>query len=143
MISGLLLGLLNAMGQAPVANFSATPTSGCGPLSVKFTDLSTNSPTNWTWDLGNGQLSGSQNPTATYSSPGTYSVRLIVRNASGSDVAEKDGYITVYPSPSPLLSANLNVACAPVNVQFTDLSTPGQGSITSWAWNFGDGSSST
>src|ERR1700761_4520998 len=101
MMSGLLFGLLNAIAQAPVADFSATPTSGCGPLSVKFTDQSTNSPIAWTWDFGNGQLSSLQNPAVTYSTPGTYNVRLIVRNSSGSDVAEKDGYITVYTSPSP------------------------------------------
>ena len=143
MISGLLFGLLRAMGQTPVADFSATPTSGCGPLVVQFTDLTTNSPTNWNWDFGNGRFSSSQNPTTTYSSPGIYNVRLIVRNASGSAVAEKDGYITVYPSPSPQLSATPSVACAPANVQFTDQSSPGQGSITAWLWNFGDGSTST
>jgi len=143
MMSGLLFGLLYAKAQAPVANFSATPTAGCGPLTVKFTDESTNSPTSWSWLFGNGQLSSNQNPTITFSTPGTYNVRLIVHNAAGSDVAEKDGYITVYPSPSPGLSSNLNVACAPANVQFTDNSTPGQGNIISWLWTFGDGSSST
>ena len=71
MISGLLLGLLNATAQAPVANFSATPTSGCGPLTVRFTDLSTNNPTFWSWDFGNGQVSSNQNPNVTYTSPGT------------------------------------------------------------------------
>ncbi len=33
--------------SAPVANFSGTPTSGAKPLSVTFTDSSTNSPTAW------------------------------------------------------------------------------------------------
>lgn len=143
MISGLLFGLLHAKAQAPVVDFSATPTSGCGPLTVRFTDQSTNTPTFWSWDFGNGQVSAKQNPNVTYTAPGTYSVRLIARNASGADVAEKDGYITVIPYPNPQFAVNLNVACAPANIQFTDKSTPGQGSITTWAWTFGDGGSST
>jgi len=143
MLSGLVFGLLNAKAQTPVANFSATPTTGCGPLNVTFTDQSSNSPTAWTWDFGNGQISSRQNPVITYSNPGTYNVRLIVRNASGSDVVEKDGYITVYASPHPLLTSNLSVACVPANVQFTDNSVPEAGTITSWLWTFGDGSTST
>ena len=48
------------------ANFSATPISGCAPLLVNFTDLSTGNPTNWQWDLGNGTISFLKNPAVTY-----------------------------------------------------------------------------
>lgn len=142
MISGLVLGLSKAMAQAPVANFSATPTTGCGPLTVLFTDQSTNTPTNWSWDFGNGQTSYTQNPIFTYTVAGTYTVKLIVRNSSGSAAIVKTDYITVYPYPSPSFTSNLTLACTPANIQFTDQSTPGQGSITSWAWDFGDGATS-
>ncbi|HEX3933107.1 MAG TPA: PKD domain-containing protein, partial [Puia sp.] len=143
MISGLLFGLLKAMAQAPVADFSAYPsTSGCSPLTVHFTDQSTNKPIYWSWDFGNGGVSSAQNPTTTYRTPGTYTVKLIVRNTSGSDVVEKDGYISVYPGPTPQFSSNLTLACAPAAIQFVDQSGPGQGNITSWAWTLGDGSTS-
>ena len=142
LISGLLLWLSQGIAQAPVADFSATPTSGCGPLSVQFKDLSSGSPTFWQWDFGNGQTSSLQNPYITFGAAGTYNVRLIVRNATGSNATEKTGYITVYPYPTAQFRANLTLACAPANIQFTDLSTPGQGSISSWAWDFGDGSTS-
>jgi gliding motility-associated-like protein len=144
MISGLLLGLSNAMAQAPVANFSATPTAGCGPLGVNFTDQSSNTPLYWSWDFGNGVTSSAQNPSCTYTVPGTYTVKLIVRNSSGSDAIQKINYITVYPFPNPQFTSNLTLACNPASIQFTDQSTPGQGNvITSWAWNFGDGATST
>lgn len=39
-------------------------------------------------------------------------------------------------------SANATAGCAPLNINFTDLSTPPSG-VTSWAWNFGDGMTST
>ncbi len=138
----LQLWLSSAQAQAPVTNFSASPTSGCGPLVVQFTDNSTNNPVFWNWDFGNGQQSSSQNPVVTYAAAGTYTVTLITRNSSGSDAMRKTGYITVYPYPLASFTSNYMLACAPANIQFTDNSTPGQGSITSWTWAFSDGTAS-
>ena len=138
----LQLWLPSAHAQAPVTNFSASPTSGCGPLAVQFADQSTNNPTFWSWDFGNGQTSSLQNPAVTYVTAGTYTVTLITRNTSGSDAMRKTGYITVYPYPQATFTSSYTLACAPANVQFTDNSTPGQGSITSWTWTFGDGTGS-
>jgi gliding motility-associated-like protein len=135
----LQLWLSSAHAQAPVTNFSATPTSGCGPLYVQFTDQSTGSPIFWSWDFGNGQTSSLQNPVVAYTTAGTFTVTLITRNTSGSDAMRKTGYITVYPYPQASFTSNYTLACAPANIQFTDNSTPGQGSITSWTWTFSDG----
>jgi gliding motility-associated-like protein len=127
-----------------VADFSASPTSGCAPLLVTFNDQSTGNPTSWIWDFGNGQLSTVKNPTISYSTPGTYTVRLIVKDTSGIDDTIKTNYITVFPSPSASFAANLTTSCAPATIQFTDHSTAPQGSsIVSWSWNFGDGGTST
>ena len=134
-----LTGLTLVRAQAPVAAFSANPTAGCGPLSVQFHDNSLNGPLFWSWDFGNGVTSNVQNPAVAYISPGTYTVTLIVRNRSGSDAMRKTDYITVYPYPTVTFTANLTLACSPANIQFTDQSTPGQGSITGWSWDFGDG----
>ena len=133
-----------AQAQAPVANFTASTTSGCAPLGVTFRDQSTGSPFSWNWDFGNGQLSTAKDVNVTYSQPGVYTVRLVVKNASGVDEEIKTNYITVFPSPSAAFTANLTTACAPATIQFSDLSTtpPGAGSIVSWSWDFGDGSSS-
>ena len=128
--------------QAPVADFTASVTAGCGPLSVTFTDQSTNNPTSWLWSFGNGTTSILRNPTVSFGTAGTYDVELIVKNASRQTGAIiKTGYITVYPFPTPVFGANLTLACAPANVQFIDYSVP-LGGIASWAWNFGDGTSS-
>jgi gliding motility-associated-like protein len=127
----------------PVPDFSASTVAGCGPLAVSFKDLSTGAPIYWTWDFGNGQISSLQNPSTAYSIPGTYTVTLIVRNKDGANSIRKTDYITVFPYPSANFGSNLNVACAPANVSFNDLSTPGQGSLTQWTWNLGDGTTST
>lgn len=79
----------------PSANFSATPTSGAGPLRVAFTDASSGSISSWTWKFGDGGTSTEQNPHHTYTAPGKYTVRLTVGGPAGSDVKTKTGYIVV------------------------------------------------
>jgi PKD repeat protein len=69
---------------APVASFTASPTSGPAPLPVSFTDTSTGSPTSWSWTFGDGGTSTSRNPSHTYSTAGTYTVRLTAANSAGS-----------------------------------------------------------
>ncbi len=88
----------------PVADFSATPTSGVGPLDVAFTDASTGTPATWAWTFGDGATSTLQNPTHTYN-PGTYDVSLTVTNALGTDAVTKSGYITVAVPPGATYTA--------------------------------------
>jgi gliding motility-associated-like protein len=137
-------GTTPVSGQTPVANFTANKTSGCAPLTVSFTDQSTGAPTSWNWQFGNGQLSTARNPVVSFSQPGTYTVKLVVRNANGIDEEEKIDYITVSSSPSASFSANLTTACVPATIQFTDQSsTPAGATIAQWQWYDGDGGSST
>jgi gliding motility-associated-like protein len=129
--------------QAPVANFGANMVAGCSPLIVQFSDQSTGGATSWYWDLGNGSTSSIQNPTATYTTPGTYTITLTATNASGSNTTTKSNYITVYAGPTANFSASDTAGCTPHTVSFTDQSTTANGTITQWEWNFGDGSTST
>ena len=87
----------------PTADFSATPTSGTGPLDVGFADASTGSPTSWNWDFQNDGTvdSTERNPRFTYTLPGSYDVKLTVTNANGTDDEVKAGYITVGSGPPP------------------------------------------
>lgn len=131
-------------GQAPVANFSASPVAGCSPLVVNFQDNSTGSPTSWSWDFGNGNTSTAQNPTVSYFIPGAYTVSLTATNASGSNTITRTAYINVYEPPTVNFSASNTVGCFPMPVQFTDLSTAGAGNTnTIWSWDFGNGQTST
>ena len=122
---------------APQANFTANTTTGPAPLAVLFTDTSTGSPTSWLWSFGDGATSAAQNPTHTYTAPGTYTVSLTATTAGGSSTEIKTDYITVTaPSPVAAFTANVTAGPAPLAVQFTDQST---GDPTSWSWSFGDG----
>jgi PKD repeat protein len=128
---------------APVAAFSGTPTSGTAPLTVTFTDASTNAPTSWLWDFGDGSSTNAtvQNPVHTYAAAGTYTVKLTATNSAGSNTATQTSYITVSPSviaPVAAFSGTPTSGTAPLTVTFTDAST---NAPTSWLWDFGDGSS--
>jgi YD repeat-containing protein len=79
----------------PAANFSATPSNGTVPLSVQFTDASTGSVTSWSWVFGDGGTSASQNPSYTYSTPGTYTVSLTVTGPGGASTKSLPNCITV------------------------------------------------
>lgn len=89
--------------SAPVAAFSGMPLSGTSPLSVVFTDSSTNTPTSWLWEKSSDGGSSwanftsgptTQNPTDSFTA-GTWAVRLTATNAGGSDSETKLAYITV------------------------------------------------
>lgn len=138
LLAMFVMANLTAKAQ-PVAHFSALPVSGCAPLIVSFHDESTGNPTHWKWNLGNATISYLQHPVATYFNPGTYNVKLVVQNATGSDSLIINQYITVYASPGVFFSASDVNGCAPFDVAFQHSSTAGSGSISSLLWDFGDG----
>jgi PKD repeat protein len=90
----------------PVANFTGSTTSGPAPLTVTFTDQTTGSPTAWSWDFGDGGTSMLRIPSHTYTSAGTYTVKLTATNSCGSNSLTRTNYVTVsapntvYVSPS-------------------------------------------
>jgi PKD repeat protein len=92
--------------RAPTANFTASRTAGPAPLDVSFSDTSADGPESWEWDFtNNGTIDSTvRNPQFTYPAAGSYTVRLVVRNAFGSDEEVKLGYInvgSVAPPPGP------------------------------------------
>ncbi|WP_196297306.1 PKD domain-containing protein [Methanosarcina barkeri] len=123
----------------PVANFSATPTSGKTPLKVTFADTSTGIPDKWIWDFGDGSKTFHQNPTHKYSKAGIYTVNLTVKNAKGRNTVTKTEYIKVITKPVANFTSSVTSGKAPLKVTFTDTST---GIPDKWIWDFGDGSKS-
>ena len=91
---------LGAAAVAPVAAFSAAPTSGTAPLPVAFTDTSTNAPTSWSWNFGDGTTSTVQNPSHTYTTAGTYSVTETATNSGGTGTSTRTNLITVGSAPA-------------------------------------------
>lgn len=125
----------------PVANFSANNASGCGPLTVNFTDLSTNNPTSWAWNFIGGTPSTStvKNPSVTYNTPGTYAVTLTATNQFGSDPETKTGFITV-TAPVADFTSDATSGCPGLRVSFNDITTCNP---SSRIWQFPGGSPAT
>jgi PKD repeat protein len=130
--------------SAPVANFTADTQVVSAGGSVHFTDLSTNSPTSWSWTFESGTPSSStsQNPTVTYNTAGTYDVSLTAANSAGSDGETKTNYITVTAPQPPVanFTASTTNPSAGGSVTFTDTST---NTPTSWSWTFEGGTPGT
>jgi uncharacterized repeat protein (TIGR02543 family) len=91
------------LNPTPTADFTAVPLSGSAPLSVQFTDTSTDA-NSWNWSFPDGSPSswlGQVPPQVIYNNPGSYDVTLIVTNSYGcSDEEIKPGYITVGQPPT-------------------------------------------
>ncbi len=81
--------------QPPVVDFSADKTSITRYDSIHFTDLSTNNPTTWAWNFGDGETSSLQNPTHTFTKSGTFTVSLTAANNFGYNTLTKTGLIAV------------------------------------------------
>jgi PKD repeat protein len=126
----------------PVASFVINNSAQClTGNSFSFTDsskISVGSIAAWAWDFGDGKTSTSQNPSHTYTSSGTFTVKLIVTSSLGTtDNISKT--VTVYIQATPSFTINNSGQCLTGNsFSFTDKSTITSGTITSWAWNFGD-----
>jgi len=128
------------VGLAPVADFRpviAPDQMYHVPMMVNFVDQSTNMPTSWNWDFGDGSTSTAQNPAHLYMSQGTYTVTLTATNSFGSNTKVKQNLIVVGTGMAVDFAADQTTVGVGRIVTFTDLSTF---SPTQWLWDFGDGS---
>lgn len=98
-------------GQPPVANFNMSKSTICQGQTISFANTSTNAPTSYSWDIQGGTPNSSSiaNPTATFNTPGTYTVQLTATNAYGSNSITKT--VEVVPNPSINATATPNPVC--------------------------------
>jgi PKD repeat protein len=80
---------------APVTAGIDVPSFVCGTLPIQFADASTNVPTSWNWDFGDGTTSTEQNPVHTYGESGTYTITLEACNVLGCDTVTLANFIEV------------------------------------------------
>ena len=122
---------------APVASFTSNLTIGKAPLTIQFTDGSTNTPTSWLWQWGDGTANTTtQSPVHTFTAVGVYQVNLTATNSAGSNLSANTA-ITAQALVPPIAAfgANTTTGYPGDSFLFTDSSTE---SPTSWEWYFGD-----
>lgn len=122
-------------GTAPAANYSFT--NVCHETAADFVDLSVPAGADpigtWTWDMGDGNILSSQNPSHVYSASGTYPVELYVESVGGCGAYHYDT-IQVYTNPTAAYTYTGH--CAEYDIQFTDESVDGDAVITNYLWDF-------
>lgn len=89
----------------PSTDFQASSTNSCTGT-IDFQDQSTQGPTSWAWDFGDGGTSNLQNPSHTYAANGTYTVTLTTTNANGNDSEVKTNYLTINMPAAPTVGAS-------------------------------------
>ena len=135
----------------PVAVADATPTSGTAPLVVQFDASQSYDPQGGTlsyyWTFGDfSDPSVEVSPSHTYTAPGTYVAFLNVvddlgQSATAAIAIEVEEPGNTAPVASP--SATPNSGSAPLSVQFAANASDADGDALSYAWDFGDGETST
>ena len=120
--------------------FVADTLSGCNPITINFTNTSSNGIT-YLWNFGDSITATSMNATHVYNDSGTFNITLIATNNSPCGVV-KDTFIqqSLIRVDEPIkvtsnFSAEPLTGCSPLVVDFTNSSTNG----ASYYWFFGDG----
>lgn len=124
-----------------IADFSYTIVTE-EPFNVSFRDFSSSGAeiVDWTWFFGDGQTSKEQNPTHQYAGRANYNVGLIVKNSCGNSAQTWRRIAYDCPELTADFFITPSSGQSPLEVQYTDNSTP-LGKIMSWLWIFGDGTS--
>lgn len=119
---------------------------GCERSQVQLFDSSYSNDgvaiTTWWWDLGNGQFSTLQNPFVTYTTSGTKTIRLVVKNRR--NCSSDTLTTTIYISAKPLAKFGVGESlCTSNNIQFSDSSTVTNATINAWQWVYNNAVFST
>ncbi len=101
----------------PVADASATPTSGGAPLTVQFSSAGSSDPdgtiASYSWNFGDGGSSTAANPSHTYTSAGTYTATLTVTDNNNNNSASDTVTIVVSAAGNTVLrSTAINLSAA-------------------------------
>jgi gliding motility-associated-like protein len=123
----------------PKAQFASSTLQACKGQNINFVNQSTGNSLSFNWDFGDGTTSTMTNPIKIYAATGSYTIRLIVTDATGcKDTAIAANHILI-SSPTAAFSMSDSMAiCPPLNVLFTNQSA----GATSYAWEFGNSTTS-
>lgn len=128
---GSVMSQIKVLGIKDLPNASFTVSNACEDISI---GLSNTTPgTNlYTWDLGNGSSSNLQSPNVVYDAAGNYTIKLTATSAFGC-VDSVSHNVTIYAEPVVDFST-ADSLCQQNTVIFTNLSTAGQGTVSSYTW---------
>lgn len=134
--------------RLPAVFWNSTPNPTSPVATTKFTSTSTDldgSVVDQAWNFGDGSaVARGSFVTHKYASLGNFTATLTVTDDQGG-VASLSKTIRVVENaaPEPLFTYTPSSATTGQNVRFVDQSTDADDAVVGWAWDFGDGSTST
>jgi PKD repeat protein len=141
---------VNPANIAPTPVIAATPLTGPAPLTVNVNGAGSadldGSIVNYAWTFGNGETATGPLAQVTYTTSGSYTVRLTVTDNRGTS---RNTTVTVVAGvanvrPTAAISALPTSGQAPLQTQVSSTgSVDPDGSIISFAWSSGNGQSAT
>jgi PKD repeat protein len=128
---------------APIVEAAGDPTAGKPPLAVQFSATGLDpdgDPLTYAWDFGDGGTSLVQNPSHTYTTAGTYTAKVTVKDPSGATASATVQVTVANRAPTVQLTATPTSGKAPLNVSFSATGSDPDGDALTYAYDFGDGS---
>jgi len=145
-VTGAICGGTPPVNTPPVADISATPTSGQAPVAVTFSAAGSTDAEgdtlSYSWNFGDGATGTGVAPTHTYTTPSTYTAVVTVSDGKLTDTASTSITVTGTGNNAPVASATSDVSngVAPLAVAFdASASTDADNDAVTYNWTFGDG----
>ncbi len=153
--SPFTLTVSTASTTPPTAVISSSAAAGQAPLAVSFngsasTASATTSITSYSWNFGDGSSATGASSSHTFTSAGTYNTTLTVTDSKGLTSSASTPIVvtasTTTTNKAPTAAATLTpvTGTSPLTVTFDgSASSDSDGTIASYLWNYGDGSSAS
>jgi len=136
--------------KVPVPRFSFTPKQGEFPLKISFDASASSDPDGsiaaYAWDFGDGQFGTGRTASHTYTWAGTFTIKLKVTDDRGKTADKTEALTVIKPNDMPRADFGFSPSGGfyPIDILFDGTaSTDPDGTIISYAWDFGDGETST
>jgi parallel beta-helix repeat protein len=136
---------INVLNVGPTADLNYGPAVPTDLQNVSFTDESVDLDgyiTSWSWDFGDGNTSSLKNPFHTYGDDGVYDVTLNVADDDGAGAVIQKQITVLNVAPSVGFTYNPRTPTTNDTIQLSDTSIDPDGTIVSWSWDLGDGTTS-
>ncbi|HUC79744.1 MAG TPA: PKD domain-containing protein, partial [Flavisolibacter sp.] len=127
------------------AGFNIGASTFCNDGTVQFTNTTVSNDfiASYEWNFGDGTTSTQQHPSHHYTTPGTYTVSLLVTSQAGCrDSITLIDTVKIFANPS-IAIAHDSSGCVPVTVGFSGQVISGNPARLQWNWNFGNGQTDT
>ena len=137
--------VIAAPNVSPIASFTNSA-AGQAPINVLFDASGSSDPdgtiSSYSWDFGDGNSGTGANANHTYVSGGTFTVTLTVTDNQGATGTTSSNVVIAAPNvaPTAAFTSSTTTGTAPLAVSFNASTSSDDAGITSYAWDYGDGS---